>query len=276
MQKTIYTLAVDGYSEAITSRTFPLMRNYARKIGAEFVVITEREYAAWPPACEKFQVGELAEERGDDWSLFFDADALIHPETPDVTAHLTRDTVMHHGVDRSTVRFRPDRFYLRDGRFQAPGNWFCVFSDLTREIYEFPRDITLAQAIDHITPTINEINHGITRAHLVDDFLVGRNAAKYGIKVVSFIDVCQQTLGLTPIYFWHVYTMTTAEKVHGLQKTLVQWGCAPESSLREFGGTPKVIHGQTGKIVITPPPQAPAPALVVATTDGAPVADAIR
>ena len=42
MKKVIFTLSVDDYSPEITEITFPLMRYYARKIDAEFRIITER------------------------------------------------------------------------------------------------------------------------------------------------------------------------------------------------------------------------------------------
>src|SRR4051812_44162798 len=154
MQKTIYTLAVDGYPASITDLTFPLMRTFAHKIGADFHVIHERRFLDWPAPMEKLQVFDLANDAGDDWSIFLDADALVHPETFDFTEHLSKDTIMHHALDRSTVRFTPDRYIRRDGRFQSPGNWLAVASDWCRDLWAFPHDLTPAGALASIHPSV--------------------------------------------------------------------------------------------------------------------------
>ncbi len=223
MKKTIYTLSVDNYAPDLTAITFPLMRTFAHKIGADFHVIDERRFHDWPAAMEKLQVYDLATERGDDWSIFLDADAMIHPDTFDFTAHLSKDQVMHHALDQSTTRFEPDRFHRRDGRFQSPGNWFAVASDWTRELWDFPRDLTPDQAVARIHPTVNELNNRVDRAHLIDDFIVGRNAAKYGLKTTTFVDLCDR-LHIPPIFFFHLYAVTNDVKLAKMKEKLTQWG----------------------------------------------------
>jgi hypothetical protein len=222
MKKTLFTLAVDNYAPEITELTFPLMRTYAHKIGADFHVITERRHPEWPAAMEKLQVYDLAREMGNDWNLFLDADALVHPECFDITEHLTKDTVLHHGLDRSTVRFTPDRFVRRDGRFVAPGNWLAVASDWCIELWDFPTDLTPDEAAAAIHPTVGEALTGVDRRHLMDDYIVGRNRAKYGLKLTTFQEVCAR-LELQPVYFWHEYTIPNDVKVERIKATLAKW-----------------------------------------------------
>ena len=69
IKKTIYTLALKGYAPELTSVTFPLMRKYAEKIEADFVVIEDRKFPDYYVTYEKFQIYEMAKERGDDWSF---------------------------------------------------------------------------------------------------------------------------------------------------------------------------------------------------------------
>jgi hypothetical protein len=223
MNKTLYTLSVDDYEPEITALTFPLLKNYARKIGAEFVVITERRWPCWPVTMEKFQVGQLSLDRDDDWSLFFDADALIHPDAPDVTAHLSKDTVLHHGLDRSTIRFAANPWFRRDGRFISPGNWMNVSSDWCRDVWEWPRILTIDSILDAIHPQVVEIAGGVSRAHLIDDYVIACNEARYGLKVVAWLDLCKR-LEIPPVYFWHIYRTTSADKLKQVQNTLTAWG----------------------------------------------------
>lgn len=223
MRKTIYTVAVDNYAPEITALTFPLMRTFAHKIGADFHVIENRKFPDWPATMEKLQIAELGKENKDDWSIFFDADALVHPETFDFTEHLSKDTVLHHALDRSTVRYTPDIYYRRDGRFQSPGNWFTVGSDWCRDdLWAFPADDPRA-IIKHIHPTVAEHNGGVDRAHLIDDFIIGRNVARFGLKRTTFVELCEK-LDVQPIYFFHLYAIPREVKLVRLKEKLAQWG----------------------------------------------------
>jgi hypothetical protein len=96
--------------------TFPLLNRYAEKIGAEFRVISERKFPDWPITFEKFQIFNLGREAENDWNIYIDADALIHPETPDFTLYIPKDTIAHTGQDFAPLRWKYDRFYMRDGR----------------------------------------------------------------------------------------------------------------------------------------------------------------
>src|SRR5512139_2841994 len=104
MKKVVYTLALDGYPSEMTVLTFPWIKRYAEKIGAEFQIIHERKNHAWPPTYEKTQIWELGKDN--DWSVFIDADALINPELFDVTAVVPKDTVLFTGQDMANMRFR--------------------------------------------------------------------------------------------------------------------------------------------------------------------------
>src|ERR1700733_1320908 len=108
MKKIVITLNINDYQPAIRSLTFPLMKSYANKIGAEFAEITERKFPDWPIVMEKFQVADVA--RDYDWSIFVDADALISPEFFDVTTHLSKDQVCFNGKDFSQIRSYSDKY----------------------------------------------------------------------------------------------------------------------------------------------------------------------
>lgn len=222
MRKAVFTLAVDGYAPEICALTFPLFENYACKIGASFIVIDGREYPEWPAACEKLQIGQLARALGTEWNMYFDADALVHPDCPDWTMHVGKETVLHHGVDLSTVRFESDHYFRRDGRYLSPGNWCTIASEWCLDLWEFPTDLTPEQAAARCHPTVIEAAARITASHLVDDFLLARNAAKYGLKLDTIPNLCQR-LGVPPMYFWHVYAMTEADKLEKMHATLKAW-----------------------------------------------------
>ena len=88
IKKTLYTLNIGDYAPEIRALTFPLLRGWADKIGADFHVIEERKFPDWPIVYEKLQIYELGQ--GNDWNIFADADTLVHPEMFDVTEHAVR------------------------------------------------------------------------------------------------------------------------------------------------------------------------------------------
>ena len=232
-KKTLYTLNLnpEDYRE-ITDMTYPLLKHYAVKCGAEFYEIKERKFEAegWPANYEKFQVYDLARAREDEWSIFFDCDALIHPNTPDFTEIVPKDTCLHNGADFSPFRFKKDRFYMRDGRHIGSATWCCICSDWCIEMMEPCRDMTPAEVEDMIFPTADELKRGVTPIRLVEDFLIGRNIAKYGLKFKMIKTVMKEWEVENAQMFYHVYAIPKVEKIFKMAEIYKVWGFElPES-----------------------------------------------
>jgi len=225
MKKALFTLNLnpDEYKE-ITDITYPLLKHYAKKIGAEFVEIKERRFPEWPSTFEKLQVYRLGQEMKNDWNIFFDADSMIHPDTPDYTVHIPKDTVAHNGTDMASIRFKYDRFFLRDGRNIGSASWLCIASDWCIEMFEPPDDITPGEVEKMIFPTVLELKNGVSPMRLVEDFIIGRNIAKYGLKVMTIVDL-HEKLGIKNVgYFFHIYAVPKQVKVEEMKKVLKAWG----------------------------------------------------
>jgi hypothetical protein len=223
MRKTIYTLNVGDYAPAIRRLTYPLLQYYAQKIGAEFFEITERRFPEWPITTEKLQIHELAKLHGNDWNIFFDADALVHPETIDFTNMLSKDVVLHHGADMAAVRWRYDPVFLRDGRNIGSCNWCTMASDWCLDLWRMPDDLTPAEAVANIFPTVNELTTIITPDHLVDDYLLSRNIARFGLHFTTIMELLEKSTLKGSAFFWHTYTDTIEKKVQAMLRVLVEW-----------------------------------------------------
>lgn len=223
MRKVIYTLNAGGnYAPEITALTYPLLKRYANKIGASFHIITERKFPTFPVVYEKLQIYELG--KNVDWNIFVDSDALVHPDLFDITEHLHKDTVLHTGQDLAGNRWKYDRFFRRDGRHIGSCNWFTIGSDWCIDLWKPLDDITKEEAISNITPIQNEINSGvIDPSHLIDDYVLSRNIAKYGLKFENLRNL-QTKIGDRGEYFWHLYTITIEDKLKGMKETLTKWG----------------------------------------------------
>lgn len=222
VKKTIYTVNVDNYAPELTELTYPFIRRYAQKIGAEFYIISERKSPSMPPVYEKLQIYDLCQEHGNDWNIYIDSDALVSPDLFDVTVHLAKDTVLHYNMDQASIRWRYDHYFWRDGRNIGSGNWFTVGSDWCRDLWHPLEDMTLEEAVSRIYPINNEIQEGIAPSHLIDDYILSRNIAKYGHKFMTFLKL-QEEIGDHGAYFFHQYTLTMEEKVQRTRQCIRDW-----------------------------------------------------
>lgn len=223
VRKCIFTLCVNNYAPAITEHTFPLIARYAKKIGADFHIITKRRWPSFPPVYEKLQIYYLGQEMQNDWNLFIDADALVNPTMPDVTTLLPKDTVMHNGNDFASIRWRYDRYFLRNGRNIGSCNWFTLGSDWCIDLWH-PLDIPLRQAVKNIFPVISEENSRMMKpSHLIDDYTLSRNIAKYGLKFRTFMDLQQEKYGHLGGFLWHIYAAPESKKLEEMRKVLSAW-----------------------------------------------------
>lgn len=228
VKKAIFTLNIDNYAPEITAITYPLLHAYANKIQAEFVVIKERKFPNHPVVYEKLQIYELGQQMGNDWNIYIDSDALLHPDLMDFTVVLPADTVAHHGSDFAPIRWRYDRFFIRDNRHIGSGNWFTIASDLCIELWKPIDDLTPEEMTANIFPTVDERLSGvIPNSHLIDDYALSRNIAKFGLKFVAIRKLMEQygLPGGGP-YFWHQYLQPIEAKVEGMKRQLKEWRIA--------------------------------------------------
>jgi hypothetical protein len=126
--------------------------------------------------------------------------------------------------DFTPQRFKPDEYFLRDGRFLGKGNWFMIFSDWTRDVYHPLDDISFEEAESRITPIIDESSTVVTAGHLIDDYLTSRNIARFGLKHTLISE--QKTKFNTPDpakYLWHNYTVSNDRKVVEMHQAIINW-----------------------------------------------------
>ena len=208
MKKALVTLDIN-YNKDITNLTYPYMRKYAEKIGADFVIMNERKFPHLSPNMEKFQLYEISANY--DWTIFIDADALIHPNCPDVTEIYKKDCVIFNRYDYYPFRFKHNNYVRRDGRNIAATTWICIFSDLTRHAWK-PHE-NPEQFLDQINPMDLEKNFGYEPKHILDDYLVSRNISKYGLKVETFHQLIPQD-GMNNYWFNHQFCVTEEDKIN--------------------------------------------------------------
>lgn len=225
VKKTIYTVSINNYQPAITELTFPLLKAYAHKISANFHVIDTVKFPEFPGRYEKFQIYELGKLHQNDWNIYIDSDALIHPDMVDMTTYLDKNTVMHNGRDVLTNRYRPDIYTMRYGQNFSSCNWFTIGSDWCLDLWHPLEDMTFSEACENIFPTCAERLQSVEQKDLIDDYVMTRNIARYGLRFTTAIDVLRERCGYeTNFMMHHLYAMSEQEKVVRLKDCLKGWG----------------------------------------------------
>jgi hypothetical protein len=226
-RKQVVTMMIGDFAPLTTRITLPSIRSWARKIGAEFHVIDQAVFHRPSVTYEKFQLYRLS--RGYDWTIFIDADALVHPDTPDWSEMVTRDQVVFHALDMRLNRFRAGP-YLRRARCLAGAcTWLTMFSDCCRDLWH-PLDeeeTSWEECVASIQPTAAERASGHCPAeHLIDDYLVSENVCRYGLKATTVVDLCRQA-GIPAGYYWHLYMTDPTTKAREIMRKACEWGIWP-------------------------------------------------
>lgn len=207
IKKNIVTLDIN-YNQEIVSLTRPYLKSYADKIGADLTIISERKYPNYPINIEKFQVYEISKDY--DWTIFVDSDALIHPNCPDLTEFYSKDTVIFNDKDFYQFRFKSNDYSRRDGRNIGAATWMSVFSDWTRDLWK-PYDNPI-QYVDQINLMDFEKNYGYKSEHILDDYLVSLNIAKYGLKHKTIIKDIIPNFKVDKYSYFVNHTLCKSEK----------------------------------------------------------------
>jgi hypothetical protein len=250
MKKAIFTLNINNYSPEVCSMTYPLMQHWADKIGADFREITERKFPEWPVVYEKFQLRDLG--AGYDWTIFLDADTLWYPDSPDWTELVSKDTVLNYGKDFAPIRATVDNYFRRDGRGIGTAGWCTLCSDWTREDLYTPLGIPYDEALRRLHPTVKEYQIGMEPGHLIDDYVMSLNVARFGLKYDTIIDFGgKRGFGQTA---FHNYFFSLEDKIKVMKLIL-----GGEKALTDGGFSDGEIARLKGMIMTGPDAAAPYP-----------------
>ena len=195
MKKLVVTLDIGAYLPEITRYTFPMMRTWAAKIGAEFLILTERKLTkpgdGKPLNFEKFQLQQVVPNY--DWTYFLDSDAFVHPDTPDwVEMVHDKSVVLFSGTDPRTTRFRATNYTRRARCHIGACTWNVICSDWTgADLWQPPEHYD--EAVANIVPIWNEVKTGhCPHAHLIDDYQLSENIARFGLKTTTMKAICEE------------------------------------------------------------------------------------
>ena len=183
MRKLIHVVNINDFFPELFELTYPTIRSYAERNGYMINMITERKFPDYPINYEKMQVYEDGKDA--EVNILCDADMLIHPEFPDVTKFLKRDSIAFNDNYNISWKYHVDRirYFMRDGRDVGIATNFVVSSDWTHDVWE---PLSLSQKdIEDLAKKENTDTGGADGrgwGHYADEFALSYNMAKYGLK----------------------------------------------------------------------------------------------
>ena len=168
----IYVVRVNDYWPELCNLTIPNLRRYARKIGADFVEITERKYPDFPPTYEKVQVHDLGWQN--EWNILIDADFLLHPLTPDFRLALPPRVVgFDYGYAASSFLDTRSKYFLRYGQDRGIATGLVVTNNVTHDLWT-PLEFGWEEA-----------RKRTKREFIIDEYCLSRNLARLGLPYVG-------------------------------------------------------------------------------------------
>ena len=220
MRKLIHVVNINDFFPELFALTYPTIRSYAERNGYMINMITERKFPDYPINYEKMQVYEDGKDA--EVNILCDADMLIHPEFPEVTKFLKRDSIAFNDNYNISWKYHVDRirYFMRDGRDVGIATNFVVSSDWTHDVWE-PLSLSHKDIEDLAKKENTESENDPSQrgwGHYADEFALSYNMAKYGLKYtgVTWEDWMRP---------WLIHT-GTGDKNEALQiarQTLEEW-----------------------------------------------------
>lgn len=144
MKTAVVTICIGAFYKALSEITHPMIKNYADKIGADFICLTETKFPL--PHYAKFQIGKLLEKY--DRVLYLDSDILVSPQTPNIFEVVPENKIGM--LDESPLGYHNEfRSFLQQYGPQFLGEWerhrkcynagVIVCSKRHKQIFELPK-----------------------------------------------------------------------------------------------------------------------------------------
>jgi hypothetical protein len=205
MKKCIHVVAIEGYEPEMCSITIPTIQNYAKKINADFNLISKTKFDGFPPNYERFQIWESGKDY--EWNLNIDADFLIHPGCEDPTTYLDKATVGTLMAFSINAVFKNNKYFTRDGRNTGLSDNYIITSSLTHDLWE-----PFVGSFEEVKKMC--LPHQERR---VSEFVVSNNLAKYGLKM------CGVIADRSKIYHLNKTTDSIKNPAEVAKKVLEKW-----------------------------------------------------
>ena len=167
----LYTVIIDNWNPELCSITVPLMRAWAKMMGADFKIIDTIKFPGWPPNYERFQVHELGREYF--WNIVMDADFVFDPEKLSDPIQSWRDPRMVYFATEMSASyyFKDHPWFQRDKRYVGVADPAIMASYLTHDFW-MPLEMSYDEAASYCKKNSRQVS----------ELTFSLNLARYGLQ----------------------------------------------------------------------------------------------
>jgi hypothetical protein len=172
----VHTIDIDNYFPELKALTLPTIERFCEKIKADLKIIRERKFPGWPILTEKLQVHNQGEYYR--YNILLDLDVLVHPDCYNPFEKNIPPTYCAFKDNyNASKQLRSDIYFQRDGR-DIGISGCAVFSTFhTHDLWKFQASLRTNK--DLVLGSI------LQERKIVDEYIISRNLAKYGLKYVA-------------------------------------------------------------------------------------------
>jgi glycosyl transferase family 8/glycosyl transferase family 9 (putative heptosyltransferase) len=219
-KRAIITLSIGEHYQKIAQITHPTLKRYADKIGADFVVISERKISQTTPHWEKFQILDFLNKY--DRILYLDTDILIRKNCPDLFDIVPEDELgiyneapfvpsRDYAIARIAEQYEVNDFKW-DGKYYNTGVMVIskchrsLFRKPEKEIFNFYEQSFINMQIQRQKPKIHELDYKFNRMTCVDK-VIGRNRFESYVIHYAGVNFASNGFGIVLSDFRHIETL---------------------------------------------------------------------
>lgn len=184
MKNLILTIACGDFYQKMSSLTHPTIKNYASKIGADFLCINKKDISETTPHWEKFQIYDLLEEY--DRIAYIDTDVIIRRDCPDLFKEVPENKLGMFNEAPFTDRSKElmidickeyneklpgwDGRYFNSGIMVISDDHKKLFKKPEREIFNYYEQSYLNMMIAKLNIDIHELHYRFNRMTCMDSY----------------------------------------------------------------------------------------------------------
>lgn len=181
----VWVVAVNNYMPELCAITFPNLKAFASRIGADFNVIEERKFNSFPPTYEKLQVYELGKTY--EWNILIDADMIVHPDLPDPRVRTGKNALgIYYGFDAriafNRITLSMQEYARKYGIYRGIVTNFIVSHAFVHEVWK-PLGVTF-----------DDCDGWCCRNHILDEYTISQNVSTMGIPCKPFLLASEQSM----------------------------------------------------------------------------------
>lgn len=168
MRKCVHTVVIEDWRPDLCAITLPNLERYAKRIGADFNVISKAKFPGYPPNYERLQVYEAG--RDYEWNICIDADTILRRDCEDPTTWMNPRAMGSLWMTDARHYFAWNKYFERDGRNIGVADCFVVTSRLTHDAWT-PLEEPFEEARRHC----------LRDERMVSEYALSLNVARFGL-----------------------------------------------------------------------------------------------